>query len=380
MITSNTATQTNHPSSSKTKDKAGKASEGDKDKLTASHPFLKFPVRDLNDRIHTRVVEVTTRTSLKDVILTLAREDISSVPVFDDKEGQYLGFIEIKDIVKLLADASAISTSDVYDVAEINRRMSSFLQSVLVEDSGHDGLVTKIAKEKGLQYVKMAASILDVILLMKQGASRVPVLGTDGKIVQIISQSDVIYYLARHTHALDSSVLSKSVLDLNLGVKKVVAVESRQHACHAILFMAKHNLSAVPVVEDNRRRDLENDGSYSLVDAINERDILCAASAFIRDDFNLKESGGLYTFFAMPSLEFLHAVRATTKSRRMQHFFATTVTLQANEKLWYVLHKLALTKLHRLYVVEYVDYILEHPDAGHIRGVISLIDIIRLLF
>ena len=158
-----------------------------------------------------------------------------------------------------------------------------------------------------------------------------PVIGSSGKIVKIISQSDIIHYLALHMKSLDSKITAATVKDLKLGYKNVIGVDSMDYTWNAIRSMANHNLAAVPLVLDTRR-NLSVDGSFTIIDTINEKDILYAASAFVRDDYNLANTGGLRTFFSMPVLDFVHAIRTSGRTRRTQHFFSCAVTIQPNER------------------------------------------------
>jgi len=81
----------------------------------------------------------------------------------------------------------------------------------------------------------------------------------------------------------------------------------------------------------------------------------------------------------MKALEFVNSVRQTSKRRRNKHFFAVAVNIEPHDTLQYVIHKLAVTNLHRLYIME-TDIINEFPSLDKVHGVISLVDIIRLLF
>ena len=67
-----------------------------------SHAFLSLTVDHIS--FHRPVIEVTEKVSMKEVILLMAEEEISSVPVYSTAENKYLGFVEIKDIVQQLGN------------------------------------------------------------------------------------------------------------------------------------------------------------------------------------------------------------------------------------------------------------------------------------
>jgi len=326
--------------------------------------------------------EVDDKASIRDIINILQTQNITSVPVYSTEEKKYLGFIEIKDIVEQLSLASEPNMTR-NSVDAINKAMTNFMLTMCAHDPAEREIVRKIALARPFKSLDLGCSIIDVILLMKQGASRVPVINpSTQKIVKIISQSDIIHYLALHSKSLDTKVTTSPISDLKLGFKDVICVRTTDYMYVALHLMARHRMAAIPIIEEDSstafsRHETPNHKIYSIVDTINERDILQAASCFLRDDFNLISSDGIFSFFNMKCQDFIHSIRLTAKTRRVSHFFASTVALAPRERIAYVIKKLAATRQHRLYIMD-VDSVFEAPSR--VYGVVSLIDLIRVLF
>lgn len=83
---------------------------------------------------------------------------------------------------------------------------------------------------------------------MSGGVHRVPVIDPSTKrIVKIISQSDIVQFLSLHLDELGSKV-DRTVRELGLGSRPVIAVAANASPLEAFQMMAERRLSALPVV------------------------------------------------------------------------------------------------------------------------------------
>ena len=207
-------------------------------------------------------------------------------------------------------------------------------------------------------------------LMKKERLSRVPIIRQDGKIVKIISQSDVIHLLASYASECDPDKLFSQVAELNLGLKHMIHVSSSTPAIEALQLMAEHKLSSIPIC----------DSCGALVTTISDNDIRMASAGYFEESKLDSDDGddglsNLFSLFSLPVIDLVHAIRSgpASRDRKTAKFFPTAVRIFPTDKLSKVIEKIASTGLHRLYITESAtDFTL--------RGVISLVDIIELLF
>ena len=85
------------------------------------------------------------------------------------------------------------------------------------------------------------------VLSTRWGVHRVNVFNKDGQLVNIVTQSSLVNFLAHHLSGL-GGVVDKTVGDLKLGTAPVVTVEATAKTSEAFNALRQHNISAVPVV------------------------------------------------------------------------------------------------------------------------------------
>jgi len=81
---------------------------------------------------------------------------------------------------------------------------------------------------------------------------RVPVLEHDGSLITTVSQSSIINYIYNNWKSVGEEYDGKTIVDLGLGKKKtIVGVKSSDHILYAISLIEKHQVSALPVLDNN---------------------------------------------------------------------------------------------------------------------------------
>ena len=70
--------------------------------------------------------------------------------------------------------------------------ITSFSSAFYIQN-GTQFIIQSVAKKGGFRYLYAGSNIMEVISILMEGYSRVPIISkTTGKIVKIISQSDII--------------------------------------------------------------------------------------------------------------------------------------------------------------------------------------------
>jgi len=182
-------------------------------------------------------------------------------------------------------------------------------------------------------------------LYVETGTHRVAVLATNTTAAQIgnvLTQSAVVSWLAKHVDHL-GSLGHKSLKELGVTKKEVFSVKCTDKAVDAFQLMVDKRISAVAV--------LMEDGT--LLSNLSTKDIKEVSPS------------NLYTKMNKTALEFVQGVHARDVNAVYPSFHChMTITLKE------VILKIALLKVHRLYIVDENHYPI---------GVISLRDICKIL-
>lgn len=282
---------------------------------------------------------------------------VLSAPVFDKETSAYIGFLDQRDLTAMVVNAA-----QVHEIAAKKRPKTEkqqpgtehFLKHLLkapveagsdVKASETPEIVTipYLSKRNKFIPVRMEDTLLVVCdVMVGTGVHRVPVVDDKGVVTAIISQSTIIAFL--HSHAADlKAEFSQTVGGLKLGSRPCLCVKSNQTAKAAFELIYSKNISGIGVID--------------------HEGILVGNTS--SSDLKLYVANPSFSLLDMSVLEFLNVIRrASTKDM----FPAISVTDQA--PISRVIGKLAVTKIHRAFVVD---------EMGHPLGVISLTDILSVL-
>jgi CBS domain-containing protein len=258
---------------------------------------------------------------------------ILSLPVFDETENQ-VGFIDIIDILHFVLKIDQEVIRKGYD--ELTRYEEFKYKKVadLVNLSGRNATL-KITQEASL-WTAMNAMVDFGDL------HRVPIVNRSGETLGLIAQIDIIKFIQKFIDENDYGLFT--VRDFQLGFKNAVARISKDaKAKDAFKLMKELGVSAVAVVTDQ-------DKLYANLSATDLRSIGYDTALFGK---------------VMDSVESYLKLIPPNKV-----FGVNPVFVRPADDLRQVFRKFVDSGVHRLYVVE---------DVFNIVGVISLVDVIRLI-
>jgi CBS-domain-containing membrane protein len=183
-------------------------------------------------------------------------------------------------------------------------------------------LLLDLSRRNRFHPVKQEDSLFDVVkILVNRHIHRVPVLGANGKVVNIISQSTVASVM--NDHLKNCSDATVAIRDLDLGTKEVLSVPMDTKAMSVFRIMDNKKLSGVAVVDENGRLVGNTSGS----------------------DLKLFLKSMSHDLLQKPIFEYLKDIRM--ESVDIRH---TTFTINATNTLSVVIGKFAATRAHRLFV------------------------------
>jgi len=317
-----------------------------------THKPFKERVRELFKQLTVKdvpkpaqIVTIDASTSLYSAFETLLRYNILSAPVWDERAHQYLGFLDIRDLVSFVVF--------VYDEQKVQD--NSRLQDLLLHGAeqfkmiGTDGVtVSYLSRRHRFNPVKENETFDSVLERLANGSHRVPVVDDHGKVVNIISQSTVVSLLARrcvHVGDAFASDNSPTIGDLGIGSAPVLSVSKHESVINTFRLLDTKNKSGVALVDPTGR----------LVGTTTGKDL------------------GL--FLKLPTLavlnrtifEHLQAIRAQSIDIR-----SPCIGVFEKDKLSRAIALLAATTVHRVFVMD------DEANYRPIR-VISISDILKYL-
>lgn len=306
------------------------------------------------------VVTLSHSMTVGEALAELRQNDILSAPVTlspsaeDEDSGVFLGQIDLHTILHGVM-------KDAVDPATKKTLVNWEKLQALAQEFSDRKLITVLGDDVSLEYsgsahqTELTHTLQEVILsgFLGGGADkhnvvhRVCIFNERGRISNIVTQSDIVQFIAKHTDQLDG-LDKKTLQELGIVSKPALTVDEDSSVLDAFhkMFEMKHSAFAV----------VNKDGK--LVDSISETDLR---------GLDLSNIGHLNqnvrTFLRREHL----------KAAAHKPEAESTVSPLACKESWHldtVLHRLAATRVHRLWVVD---------DANTPIGVVSLTDIMRLL-
>ncbi|KAH9252913.1 hypothetical protein BASA81_009069 [Batrachochytrium salamandrivorans] len=293
-----------------------------------------------------KVVEFPSTMTLGTALRSLADNQILSAPVWDETNKRYLGFVDVFDLLTLAVGVDVIAQliPRVKDgeVAKDVEFDAGLTLKDLFEDNGAQPANAWVPVQEG-------SKLRDVVRILATKAKRVPVLGPNGRVVQIISQSQITELINKFEAFAD--LLSKSTLaQTGFGLKPVLTVKATDPARLAFQIMVENNVSSVCVVDEE---------TGQVLTALSTKDIrlLPRIENAALVDANL---------LSLSCQEFVARIRQLNLTTTM----AACAVVDLGSNLHVVLGKLAASRLHRVYVVD-----AERKPVG----VISVSDVVVAL-
>lgn len=226
-----------------------------------------------------QAVSVTTDTTVEATARLLAKKNFRSVPVWDEEEGRYAGFIDEMDLLEYaVVYAHAAFEKRELHIEHLKEKYSQFTPEELKRLSFGGGTVDSILTLPGAHrrriFVFQSNALLSNAMQIIKDHERVlvqhvvkPFSDSKSKMflgrlmtrthrstqVKICSQTDILRYLCAHTSDLrEESLFSLTVADCGaLGSMTSITVEER--AIDGFLKMLDAKVDACAVVDMNGR-------------------------------------------------------------------------------------------------------------------------------
>lgn len=268
---------------------------------------------------------------------TLLEKHISSAPVFDSANREFVGFLDTRDLL-----AWCVFASDEKNVKPSLKEVISV--GVKAHASAVSGVTASYLARRHPFVTVDQTDKLDKVaaLLARPDVHRVPVVSTDDKLVTVITQSTIAKFL--HDHRADPALapaMAMTVKDLGCGSAPVLTVAHSATAAETFKVMNGKGRSGLGIVDE-------------------EGKIIANTSA---SDVRL--------FLDNPaSLTLNIAQFLGTVHRKDSNIHAPVVTVHDDTTLEHVVGKMVVSKVHRVFYTT-----MERKPIS----VISITDIMKLV-
>lgn len=299
--------------------------------------FETIPIGDFPPPPGGQCITVNSNATITEAVEILAKHNILAAPILNvdpaaDPKKKFLGIIDMVNIACFLLD----------QMYEEHRTFESFHKHEIITGTKLQDLDPK--HWSPFLPLKPSDSLLDAMLIMGQyGVHRVPVVGDDGALINIITQSAVVDQLAKNMDQF-ASIGSKTLESLGLANHVdcfTVTIDSTLRA--AIKAIRDHNVSAVPVLGING----------AVVGNVSARDLR-----------QLILNPAIFRLISLPVRQFLSVVSRDSVEHEAM---APAITCRPKDTMQHVILQLAASKIHRTYVCD---------NHGRLVRVISLTDVI----
>jgi len=276
-----------------------------------------------------------------DVWKGLVRHNFLSVPVLQKRGDKYYGFVDLMDICNYAVEHFGRYTLENSEDYWKLVKEDELFQKKLVRDI----MVYPISRRNPFHPVNKGYSLFHAIeiLARERGLHRVPVIDENRKLINIITQSQLVQFLHEHLNMIGEKK-NKTIEMVPDALKSVFHVHEDQLAIEAFKMMTEHALSGVAIVDSDGKLV----GNISLVD-------LKAISP----------DGRMFHRLYQTAKNFILKIRKEYAEKdgrpRSVVFVKPTDTLET------AIRVLAEHKIHRVYVVD---------DEHKPIGIISLKDIL----
>eukprot|EP01117_Protostelium_nocturnum_P018867 TRINITY_DN798_c0_g1_i1.p1 TRINITY_DN798_c0_g1~~TRINITY_DN798_c0_g1_i1.p1 ORF type:complete len:316 (+),score=95.22 TRINITY_DN798_c0_g1_i1:141-1088(+) len=289
-----------------------------------------------------KVITISSTETPYQGFLKLVENSILSAPVYLEDTKQFTGFLDMRDLVSFV-----IYIDDDQNSPAPNNLEDIVLSGLKLYKAPVDGVtVTYLSRTKPFHPIKETDSLWDAFELLGKGVHRVPVVNEKGEITNILSQSSAIQFLSKNVTHLGSCV-TKSLEEIEIGTTPVVAVTHLDTAADAFRLMEKRKMSGLAVIDTQDGRLIGNTSSSDL-------------KLFIKTPS--------IEMLKQPITDFLKGIRNENEI----DIHAPVMAIESHDKLAFLIHKLASTKVHKLFVAN-------DKDGFKPIKVISISDVLRFV-
>jgi CBS domain-containing protein len=289
------------------------------------------------------IIVIDGKDNLHDAFQKLLDKNILSAPVHDKEKNEFIGFLDVRDLVSFVVF--------VYDEQKVtdNTRLRDLIQhgTGQFKMPTTDGVtVSYLARRNRFVAVGSDAPLSRVSELLAKGFHRVPVVDAQGKVINVISQSSIVKYLADNLRdAILDNRNDPTIEALQIGTKPVLSVSKKSTVINTFRLMDQKKRSGVALIDETGRFVGTTTGK----------------------DLGLFLDNPSLAALNLPIFEHLQIIR-----QKQTDIKSPSISVFDHDRISRAIGLIAATRVHRVFVVD------NEKDFRAVR-VISITDILKYL-
>lgn len=150
-----------------------------------------------------KVIEIPAEAPLSEGCKILVSNNISSAPVYSPSLSTYVGMLDYRDIVSFVLVAFKRRSLSPIDEFEEPKLTELIKRAVIMGSVDGESVESRMVADLShrnpfLSVVDSSPLSVAIDILGQQGVHRVNVLGEDGRVKGVLSQTDVVHFLDKH--------------------------------------------------------------------------------------------------------------------------------------------------------------------------------------
>jgi len=271
------------------------------------------------------MVIIDAHATIPQTLKIFVESKIFSAPVFCSDAQEYIGMIDLLDLISFMLDLEKKGSYITHDYMDFIEREELFNTRTSRE-------VLNFAKRYDVVPVPEGTSLLEAMRIMvKHGVPRLPVMFVNQKgdytgIMSLLTQSAILQFLAKNLGKL--SEFSQPLSALGFEQKKLVSIDDHKPAIEAFKLIAENGITGLPVL----------DSEGKLLANISARDLRLIAT-----------DPKMFSYLYLSAGDFVSHIRLSEPTAKTVH---PTISCSLEENLLRVIAKMSAAKIHRLYVAD----------------------------
>jgi CBS domain-containing protein len=200
-----------------------------------------------------KIIEINGSVTVSEALKVLAENNILSVPVWDKNDGDYLGFLDVLDIVNYVVNMYTVGTSvkevqwEKYctDLELLQHRGIRFGMKPIKE------IINASRKDEFIPVYGHGTVYQLIEGVFYKGIHRAPIMDELNKVRNCVTQSDVMEFIGKHMEVINPKLGGMTVGQLQLGTKDIITMSANSLAIHAFWEIYANRVSAVAVVNSS---------------------------------------------------------------------------------------------------------------------------------
>jgi len=261
-----------------------------------------------------------------DVWQGLIKHNFLSVPVLQKNKNKYYGFVDLADIVHYVVEHFGRNKLEGSEDFWKMVKADEVFQSKMVNDI----IAHPLQKRNPYHPVKVGYSLMSAveILAREKGLHRVPVVDSDSKLFNIITQSQLLEMLENNLPFLGRRK-EKPVGEIHGAIRKVLTIKEDVPAIEAFKMMTNEGVSGLAVVNA--------DGKL-------------LGNISIRDLKGITSDGRMFWRLFQTTSHFIEKVKKDFQDKHgIPHH---VVSLNTSHTIEFTIRQLVLNKIHRIFIVD----------------------------